>query len=48
MPVFAHAIPLLDFDGNLHIKQCKCIAALVCNDGLLLVVMPGKLNMGGI
>jgi hypothetical protein len=42
MPVFAHAIPLLDFDGNLHIKQCKCIAALVYSDELRLALMPGK------
>jgi hypothetical protein len=42
MHVFAHAIPLLDFDGNRHIKQCKCIEALVCNGGLRLALMLGK------
>jgi hypothetical protein len=47
MPVSAHAIQAWDFDGNQRKGLCKCIEALVCNGGLLLVVMPGILNMGG-
>jgi hypothetical protein len=42
MHVFAHAIPLLDCGGNLRIKQCKCIEALVCNDAPRLALMLGK------
>jgi len=44
MPYVDHAIPLLDFGGNLHIKQCKYIEALVCNGGLLMVVVLHRLN----
>ena len=42
MPVFAHAIRALNFDGNRHIKQYKYIAALVYSDVPRLALMLGK------
>jgi hypothetical protein len=42
MHVFAHAIPSLDFDGNLHIMQCKYIEAPVYSDVPRLALMLGK------
>jgi hypothetical protein len=48
MPVFAHAILKLDFDGNQHIKQCRYIASPVYSGELRLGLMPGKLNTGDL